>query len=273
MTEGNKYRLPSMIEVTRRILTLIASCAIVMGLTASPVESKEVADSSIWQIDYLPGQVSSGSRVYLSKDALKICTDGSFEVTAKAPAWTATVINKKRKLLCELTAEKWMKQGFFLDPPDPKEYMNPNRAATREKVNFRGLQAQKLTWDTIESDQFYRYRSKPQKCVIELISTTSGVIPATEMQLELLSIWYGIPNLTGIPLFWQNVMAKEKTQRLKVSNVSKVTASSVSFKPASGCKRELSMMKIIDNKFSRTLTDFIEVEEELEPVNKKVKTK
>lgn len=152
-----------------------------------------------------------------------------------------------------------MKDGFFIDRPDPKEYMNPRKAASTEQINFRGLAATRRRWYTIESDHFYRHRSKPQKCTIELV-TTDGAIPIKNMQLEVLSAWYGIPNLTGVPLFWQNVMPTEKSLRLRVAKVSRVPAKSVSFKPMSGCTKVTSMMKLVDKRFSNALNDFMEFE-------------
>lgn len=227
------------------------------------VTENKAASVSGWRISYFPGQVSSASTVYLSNDAIKIATLGSFEVIAKAPTWKAIVTNKNKKQSCELTPAQWKKDGFFFDRPDAKEYMNPKDAETSERINFRGLQSRKRIWQTIESDQFYRYRSDPQKCAIELIST-EGSIPCSPMQREILSSWYGIPNLEGVPLFWQNRMKNEATLRLKVSNVERVILGPADFMPMKGTHRETSMMKIVDNKYKTAITDFIEMDNEHE---------
>lgn len=215
----------------------------------------------VWKIDYFPGQTSAASTVYLGKDCIKIVTQGSFEIVARAPDWSATVTNKSKKYSCELPATRWMKEGFFLDPPE-KNYMHPKHAASEQRMNFRGLPALHRKWNTLESDGFYRYRSQPKKCVIELV-TTDGAIPASKMQLELISVWYGIPHLSGIPLFWQNVMPNEKSLRLKTSNISVVAGNSISFKPMDGCIKQNSMMSLVDNKYSKAVTDFIEFEPEI----------
>lgn len=251
---------------------LLVIAGMVVFLSSAGADCKEAAagkdSSAVWKIDYYPGQVSAASTVFLSPDALKICTEGSFEVSATAPAWTATVVNKKSKLSCDLPASKWMKEGFFMDPPDPNEYMNPRQAVVNELINFRGLAARRRTWKTMESDGFYRYRADPQKCTIELISTNDA-IPVNKMQLAILSAWYAIPNLTGVPLSWHNFLPREKVMRLKVANIQQVPKASVSFQPRSGCKKETTMMKLVDNKFSEALTDFIELEEEIAPIRKK----
>jgi hypothetical protein len=262
----------SAVRISATICLIIVLCSSTTAAGAKAPSSKSSTgttkrndanpESLAWRIDYLPGQTSAASTVFLTKDSVRINTDGSYEITAHAPEWSATVVNKKMKFSCELPAARWMKDGFFLDRPDAKEYMNPKDAASEEKVNFRGLQATRRKWDTLESDQFYRYRVEPQKCVIELI-TTDGAIPATKMQLELLSAWYGIPSLKGVPLFWQNILPKEKSLRLRVSNVSRVPVNSISFKVMPGCTKQTSMMKLVDNKYSNAMTDFIEFEQDI----------
>jgi len=238
-------------------------CAALMPEIAAGANKKTpvAPTEKVWRIDYFPGQTSAASTVFLGKDCVKIVTQGSFEIVAQAPDWTATVVNKGKKYSCELPATRWMKEGFFLDPPE-KNYMHPKHAASEQHINFRGLPAIQRKWNTLESDGFYRYRSQPQKCVIELV-TTDGAIPASKMQLELVSVWYGIPHLSGIPLFWQNVMQNEKSLRLKTLNVSVVPGNSISFKPMAGCVKQTSMMSLVDNKYSKAVTDFIEFEPEI----------
>ncbi len=232
-----------------------------LAKTKKPASQKKSESISVWRISYFPGQVSAASTVYLSKDAIKISTEGSYEIIAREPTWNAVVTNKKTKRSCELPPQKWRKEGFFLDPPDPKEYMNPKQANTSEKINFRGLQSRKRIWVTIESDAFYRYRADPQKCLIELIST-EGAIPCSLMQREIISSWYGIPNLEGVPLFWENRMKNSTSLRLKVANVDRVNVPSEMFLPMKGTQRELSMMQLVDNKYKTAVTDFMEFDNE-----------
>ena len=191
-----------------QLVVASATIAVTLGLFVQPDPAfakpirpvKSKADSALgWQINYFPGQVTAASSVYLDNNAIKIVTEGSFEIIAKAPSWSAVVTNTKTKRSCELTPARWMKEGFFLDPPDAKEYMNPKKADSTDQLNFRGLPSKRRTWITMESDALYRYRAKPQRCVIELISTEG--IPTSTMQREILSAWYGIPNLEGVPLF------------------------------------------------------------------------
>lgn len=261
-------------QTTKRILsTAVVTMVSALGTfshteqasakTAKPPTENKAGASSGWRIKYFPGQITAGSTVYLSNNAIKIVTDGSFEVVAKAPTWSAIVSNTKKKISCELPSESWIKQGFFLDPPNPKEYMNPRNAASSEKINYRGLPSKKQVWHTIESDNFiYRARSKPQSCSIELISTDA--IPVSPMQRKILSTWYGIPNLEGLPLFWQNVMKSESSLRLKVAKVEPAVVAPTMFEPLKGTKRELSMLKLVDNKFSTALTDFMEMDTALD---------
>jgi hypothetical protein len=266
----------------RQLVIASAAIAATIGLfiQADPSQAKVTkptaktkANGSLgWQINYFPGQVTAASTVYLAGNAVKIVTEGSYEIIAKAPSWSATVTNMKTKRSCELTSSRWIKEGFFLDPPDAKEYMNPKRADTTEHLNYRGLKAQKRVWITIESDALYRYRTKPQRCAIELIST-NGAIPCSPMQRELLSVWYGIPSLEGVPLFWQNVMEGNRSQRLKVANVQRVTLGPENFVPLKGTKREASMLKLVDSKYRTALTDFIEMDGASYPTAKTIKPK
>lgn len=254
-------------SLTKSVITTIATAAAaltmfvqaesVLANPQKPASQKRGENISVWRISYFPGQVSAASTVYLSKDAIKIATEGSYEIVAREPTWNAIVTNKKNKRSCELTPQKWRKEGFFLDPPDAKEYMNPKQANTSEKINFRGLQSRKRIWVTIESDAFYRYRADPQKCLIELIST-EGAIPCSQMQREILASWYGIPNLEGVPLFWENRMKNSSSLRLKVANVERVNVPSEIFLPMNGTQKEVSMMKLVDNKYKTAITDFIE---------------
>jgi hypothetical protein len=249
-------------------LTLVAP-PIAFGRETAKAQNKTSSGAKIWKIEYLPGQTSAASTVYLGKDCIKIETKGSFEIVAHAPDWTATVVNKNKRYSCERQASRWMKEGLFMDPPE-KGYMNPKRADSEQKINFRGIPAIQRKWNTLESDAFYRYRSQPKRCVIELV-TADGAIPVSKMQLELLSVWYGIPYLSGVPLFWQNVMPAEKSLRLKTSNVSLVPENSVSFKPLAGCVKQSSMMALVDNKYSQAVTDFIEFEPEIGGTKKPAK--
>jgi len=260
----------------RRTLSLVA-VAIVSNVCTPVVVDAKVAKGSakgsgkapadVWQVEYDRGQTAAAASVYITKDKVKLDTHGLYEITASGPAWSAVVVNKKTKKMVELPAAVWQKQGFFIDPP-ASDYMNPKNKASEETLNFRGLPAKRRTWKTMESDGFYRYRSEPQKCTIELI-TMDGGIPIDKMQLALISVWYGIPHPSGIPLIWQNIMKKETTQRLRVLNVAKIPAGSVSFQPTKGCKRELSMMTLVDNKYSSAMTDFIEFENTLPSQKKK----
>lgn len=262
-------------QIRRRLdLTAVAtvfSVVIALGQTEQTnaksqyrANENKAVSSSGWRINYLPAQVTAASTVYLSKDAIKIVTEGEFEVVAKAPTWSAIVTNGKKKLSCELAPSRWKKEGFFVDPPDPREYMNPEKADSIEKINYRGLQSKKRTWQTIESDQFYRHRSKPKRCTIELIST-DGLIPFNTMQRAIFASWYGIPNLDGVPLYWANKIYGEPiSQRLKVAKLQPLDIGRDTFVPMKGTKRESSMMKLVDHKFSTTIADFMEIDAHLD---------
>lgn len=254
-------------------LELIAGLAISLSFATS-AESHAAAARTAWRIDYDAGLVTGRTQVFASPDAVKIET-GLYEIIARGPAWSATIVNRKTKRICELTAERWQKDGFFIEPHAPG-YMAPEAALSNEKLKYSGMPARKMTWKTVESDDFFQERSKPKKGIITLIQDDGGV-PMSKMQLKLLSAWYGCPSITGIPLYWVNNLTDPKTKkseirvRLKANGIGKVPINSVSWQSIKGCKPEKNLMNLVDNRITNTITDFVEVEDELSRAKNKSK--
>lgn len=232
------------------------------------------ASKTAWRIDYDAGLVSGKTTVYASSDAIKIDT-GLFEILAKAPSWNATIVNKKTRKVCNLPLERWQKDGFFLEPPAPG-YMAPKAAFENEKIKFSGMPARKMAWKTVESDDFFQERSKPKKGVITLVQD-DGSVPLSKQQLKMISVWYGCPFITGLPLYWENNLTDPKTKkseiqvRMKALGIVKVPVTSVSWQTTKGCKPEKQLMNLVDKRITNTLTDFVEVEDELSRAKSKAK--
>lgn len=243
-------------------------------LFANPVETCAAPLKTAWRIDYDAGIVSGKTQVFVAPDAIRIET-GLFEIIAKGPSWSATIVNKRTKKVCELPAQRWQKDGFFLEPPAPG-YMAPKAALENEKIEFGGMPARKMTWKTVESDDFFQERSKPKKGIITLIQD-EGSVPLSKPQLKMLTVWYGCPFITGLPLYWENNVKDPKTKkseisvRMKVLAIAKVPAGSVSWQTRKGCTPEKNVMNLVDKRITNTLTDFVEVEDELSRAKSKAK--
>jgi len=235
-------------------------------LFAIQIETCAAAPKTAWRIDYDAGLVSGRTTVYAAPDAIRI-DSGLYEILAKGPVWSATIVNKKTMKVCELPMARWQKDGFFLEPPAPG-YMAPKAAFENEKLKFSGMPARKMSWRTVESDDFFQERSKPKKGVITLVQD-DGSVPLSRPQLKMLSVWYGCPFITGLPLYWQNNLTDPKTKkseiqvRMKALGIAKIPITSVSWQTRKGCIQEKSLMSLVDKRITNTLTDFVEVEDEL----------
>lgn len=214
----------------------------------------------VWIVDYGAGLITAPSRIYLGLDAIKITTTGGNIVVARAPAWNATMVNQNTKTLFEHSAANWQKSGFYLERDAGKDDFDRKKAILDEKLTFRGLPSRRLVWKTMHSDDFYMTRTKPQVCLVELIETRA--IPCSKMQMEVLSAWYGIKNLDGVPLYWVEKLPKRNNIRLKAIKIARVPASRVSFKAPSGMRKVSSMFELNNRqKLTNTLHDIFGLEE------------
>lgn len=239
--KGSRTRLAATVVLVALTATFLVS--LLNAASAAP------AAKTIWRIRYARGLYSAPSTVYLSNNAVKIVTDGGYEITAKAPDWTATVFRCVQKAYNHRPMKTWKSAGFFVDS-DPD--LNPKRAVGDVKTTFMGLPARRLTWNTTEVDDYYQERSKSQPSITQLVQTTD--LPCTPEQTALLSAWYGIPQLTGVPLQHQRKSSNRVAYPLKVESIEKVSASEVSFElNPPGCKKVAQMRDLISNKIKDTM--------------------
>ncbi|MCA9800764.1 MAG: hypothetical protein KC777_02200 [Cyanobacteria bacterium HKST-UBA02] len=214
----------------------------------------------VWIVDYGAGLITAPSRIYLGADAIKITTTGGNIVVARAPVWDATMVNESTKTIFEHRAANWQKNGFFLERNADRDEFNRKKTVSDEKLTFRGLASRRLVWKTMHSDDFYMSRAKPQVCMVELVETKA--IPCSKMQIEVLSAWYGIKNLDGVPLYWVEKLPKRNNIRLKAMKIARVPASQVSFKPPAGMRKVSSMFELNNRqKLTNTLHDIFGLEE------------
>lgn len=216
--------------------------------------------ADVWIVDYSAGLITAPSRVYLGPDAIKITTTGGNIVVVRAPAWNATMANETTRTIFEHPAASWQKNGFFIERDASKDDFDRKKAILDEKLTFRGLASRKLVWKTMHSDDFYMHRAKPQVCLVELVETRA--IPCSKMQIEVLSAWYGVKNLDGVPLYWVEKLPKRNNIRLKAMKIARVPASQVSFKASSGMRKVSSMFELNNRqKLTNTLHDIFGLEE------------
>ncbi|MBZ0189141.1 MAG: hypothetical protein K8F91_23050 [Candidatus Obscuribacterales bacterium] len=252
--------------MTRTILSLTILLATAPACQAKP------EPAACWLIEYKAGLVTAASRAYLAKDAVKVVTGGGYEITARAPTWDASMVNLNSKKIYEHPAKVWQEHGFFTERAASDDDFNRAKTVSDKKINFRGLPSRHLVWKTLHSDDYYRMRSKPQICMIELTETSA--IPSSKMQIEFLSAWYGVRHLEGVPLLWVEKQPDKTDLRLKAWRISKIPAANVSFKPTPGCTKVPAMLDLMNKKLGDTLKDLMGVEDELrveskpKPVNK-----
>lgn len=235
----------------QRLAATIVCAALVAAFLFSLLNAAGAAPApkNIWRVRYARGLYSAPSTVYLASNAVKIVTDGGYEITAKAPDWTASVFRCVQKAYNHRPMKTWKSAGFFVDS-DPD--LNPKKAVSDVKTTFMGLPARRLTWNTTEVDDYYQERSKSQPSVTQLVETTD--IPCLPEQTALLSSWYGIPYLSGVPLQHQRRSSNKVAYPLKAESIEKVSASEVSFElNPPGCKKVAQMRDLIPNKIKDTM--------------------
>lgn len=218
-------------------------CSIAIAY-AKPVSSKGNAKSTsnqlVWKFEYARGLYTAPSTVYLGKDAVKIVTAGGYEVTAKAPEWTATIYRSNQKAYCHRPMKEWKTSGFFVDPDESGE-LDPKKAASDVKTTYMGLPARRMTWKTMEIDDYYQARTKAQPATTQFVQSTD--IGCSPNQIALLSSWYGFPHLSGIPFQVQRRSANRVIYPLKLDSAEQIKSSEVSFDTTYPGSRKVAQMR------------------------------
>ncbi len=235
-------------------LSSILCAWLVVALIAPPnqVHAKPAKDSgTVWKFSFERGLYSAPSTVYIAKDALKIVTQGGYEVVAKAPDWTATVYRCNQKAYCYRTMKEWKAAGFFVSQDESGD-LDPRKAITDVKTTFMGLPARRMSWKTVEQDDYYQQRSKAQPATTQMVQTTD--VPCTRNQIDLLTAWYGFPYLTGVPLQVQRRTVSKVIYPHKLEFAEKLKASQVSFDlDLKGCKKVAQMRDLIPHQIKDTM--------------------
>lgn len=248
--------LPSVFAVF--LCTIAIAIAITITITSAhgkPLalksNAKAASNPMIWKFSYARGLYTAPSTVYLGKDAVKIVTAGGYEVTAKAPDWTATVYRSNQKAFCHRPMKEWKSSGFFVDPDESGE-LDPKKAVSDVKTTYMGLPARRMTWKTVEVDDYYQQRSKAQPATTQFMQSTD--IECTPNQIALLSSWYGFPHLSGVPLQVQRRTANRVIFPLRLESLEQVKSSEISFDTTyPGCRKVAQMRDLIPSRIKDTM--------------------
>jgi len=136
--------------------------------------------------------------VFITPSAFKISSNSGMTLVAKAPKWDACVSNAKSKMMYRIPYARWKQIGLGiiegdLDPPKAEQKIDKSPdVMLLSTVHYRSA--------ATLSDDLYRVRHKPRKCVIDYFGTTE--LPITDDQRRLFALWFGIPSTKELPLLW-----------------------------------------------------------------------
>jgi hypothetical protein len=223
------------------------------------------APSTVWKIKYSSGPFTGGATtVYLAPDAIKIKTISNYEVYAKAPDWNATVYSGKAHAMCTVPYSSYSKGRFFVENEATDNELAPSKAISTEAIRIFGLPAQRQSWRTVSIDvNYYRIRTKPEKVITQLSTTTR--IPHNKMQIALLAAWIPIPHLKAVPLVFVNKQRNGRIQdRWSAITIEQLKASQFDFHPPTGYKKVAKASELLTAQYSKVIEGLLGEENDRE---------